>query len=272
MLNKLTPNAGAKLVIHKAENPPLPDEKGIDLQPNTETTVAIQKNTIKRLPDPYTSKCITSWNHTVYDVQTDLSYSLSICNKYCLQKEFVDNCRCFYADLVMPGIETRLGAPKACYLAKNDSTTNDTIEDSDYDCTQNVLAMVNNGTHTCNCPVSCEEVDFTTSMSISTWPSNQYWELLAKDLDYTFTDAKGPEGLMIKDNIQQDYLKMDIFYQTLNIKSIYQSPKYPESSLVSSLGGALSLYLGIAIIMCVELLELVFDLIINVWCHLAKKG
>ena len=43
MLNKLTPNAGAKLVIHKAENPPLPDEKGIDLQPNTETTVAIQK-------------------------------------------------------------------------------------------------------------------------------------------------------------------------------------------------------------------------------------
>ena len=45
-----------------------------------------------------------------------------------------------------------------------------------------------------------------------------------------------------------------------------------ESSLVSSLGGALSLYLGIAIIMCVELLELIFDLIINVWCHLAKNG
>ena len=46
-------------------------------------------------------------------------------------------------------------------------------------------------------------------------------------MDYTITDAKGPEGQKIKDNIQQDYLKMDIFYQTLNIKSIYQSPKYP---------------------------------------------
>ena len=45
MLNKLTPNAGAKLVIHEAENTPLPDEKGIDLKPNTETTVAIQKVT-----------------------------------------------------------------------------------------------------------------------------------------------------------------------------------------------------------------------------------
>ena len=40
---------------------------------------------------------------------------------------------------------------------------------------------------------------------------------------------------------------------------------------MSSLGGALSLYLGIAIIMCVELLELIFDLIINVWRHLARK-
>ena len=45
---------------------------------------------------------------------------------------------------------------------------------------------------------------------------------------------------------------------------------FQESSLVSSLGGALSLYLGIAIIMCVELLELIFDLILNVWRHLAK--
>ena len=53
--------------------------------------------------------------------------------------------------------------------------TDDTIVDSDYDCTQNVLALVNNGTRKCNCPVSCHEVDFTTSMSISTWPSNQYW-------------------------------------------------------------------------------------------------
>ena len=42
--------------------------------------------------------------------------------------------------------------------------------------------------------------------------------------------------------------------------------------MVSNLGGALSLYLGIAIIMCFELLELTFDLFINVWNHLAKKG
>ena len=54
--------------------------------------------------------------------------------------------------------------------------------------------------------------------------------LLAKDLEYDVSDAQGPEGQKIKTQIQQDYLKMDIFYQTLNVKSISQSAKYPVSS------------------------------------------
>ena len=38
-------SAGAKLVIHDAESPPLPDETGIDLQPNTASTLAIKQVT-----------------------------------------------------------------------------------------------------------------------------------------------------------------------------------------------------------------------------------
>ena len=54
-------------------------------------------------------------------------------------------------------------------------------------------------------------------------------DLLAKDLDYTISDTQGPEAQKIKIQIQQDYLKMDIFYQTLNVRSISQSAKYPVS-------------------------------------------
>ena len=56
-----------------------------------------------------------------------------------------------------------------------------------------------------------------------------FQNLLATDLGYTIDNAQGPEGQKIKDDIQQDYLKMDIFYQTLNVKSISQSAKYPVS-------------------------------------------
>jgi hypothetical protein len=42
MLAKLSKNAGAKLVIHDPKLPPLPDEYGIDMQPNTASSMAIQ--------------------------------------------------------------------------------------------------------------------------------------------------------------------------------------------------------------------------------------
>ena len=42
MLGKLSKNAGAKIVIHDTTLPPLPDEYGIDMQPNSASSIAIQ--------------------------------------------------------------------------------------------------------------------------------------------------------------------------------------------------------------------------------------
>jgi hypothetical protein len=42
MLQKLSKNAGAKIVIHDPTLPPLPDEYGIDMQPNTASSIAVQ--------------------------------------------------------------------------------------------------------------------------------------------------------------------------------------------------------------------------------------
>jgi hypothetical protein len=42
MLNRLTKNAGAKIVVHDPSMAPMPDEYGIDLQPNTGSSIAVQ--------------------------------------------------------------------------------------------------------------------------------------------------------------------------------------------------------------------------------------
>jgi Amiloride-sensitive sodium channel len=42
MLAKLSKNAGAKIVIHDPYLPPLPDEYGLDMQPNTASSIAVQ--------------------------------------------------------------------------------------------------------------------------------------------------------------------------------------------------------------------------------------
>ena len=98
-----TEQAGARLVIHpnaqgyKVLNTlkckitsflchcvsvPLIAEKGIDLQPNTLTQVAIQEHNITRLPSPYRSDCYDSWNQSdhshVQNFHPQLTYSITV--------------------------------------------------------------------------------------------------------------------------------------------------------------------------------------------------
>jgi hypothetical protein len=42
MVQTLSKNAGAKVVIHDPTLPPLPDEYGIDMRPNTGSSIAVQ--------------------------------------------------------------------------------------------------------------------------------------------------------------------------------------------------------------------------------------
>ena len=103
MLNKLSKKAGARMVLHGPEEPPLPDEYGLDLQPNTASSIAIQlvsrnivdiygkgclekiqrvffQTEITRLPPPHPSKCIESWNQTEYE--QDVIYTMAVSISY----------------------------------------------------------------------------------------------------------------------------------------------------------------------------------------------
>ena len=61
---------------------PLVDERGVDLQPNTLTQIAIQENKINRLPSPYLSKCYSTWDQSDYpeikDQQPYLDYTVAV--------------------------------------------------------------------------------------------------------------------------------------------------------------------------------------------------
>ena len=78
MLNNLAKKAGARIVIHDPEIPPLPDEYGLDLQPNTASSIAIQMHDIQRMAWPYKSNCTAGWEGTAYNIDTDIRYSLAV--------------------------------------------------------------------------------------------------------------------------------------------------------------------------------------------------
>ena len=56
----------------------MPDEYGMNLAPNTASSMAVQMNEMKRKPAPYTSKCISDWSKTNLTVPKDTNYSLSV--------------------------------------------------------------------------------------------------------------------------------------------------------------------------------------------------
>ena len=120
----------------------------------------------------------------------------------------------------------------------------------------------------CNPTYNKSQVDFAVSMNYT-----------KKQLD-VLKDV-------LKDQIQGDFAKADIYFNSLNVQTMAEEIKYTVAerrrifssksfiyscisilstqagSYLSGLGGSISLYLGIAVIMIFELLELAFDLILN---------
>ena len=74
---------------------PMPEEFGIDLAPNTASSIAVQLNQvlddifiqlheylqIHRQPDPYVSHCIDSWADTGIEVPESTNYSQTVKDK-----------------------------------------------------------------------------------------------------------------------------------------------------------------------------------------------
>ena len=78
MLNNLAKKAGARITVHDPELPPLTDEYGMDLQPNTASSIAIQMNDIRRKAAPYVSNCTTNWTQTPYKDVDGMIYNLAV--------------------------------------------------------------------------------------------------------------------------------------------------------------------------------------------------
>ena len=56
----------------------MPDEFGMNLAPNSASSMAVQLNEIKRMAAPYIPNCMADWSNTNFSVPEDTKYSLSV--------------------------------------------------------------------------------------------------------------------------------------------------------------------------------------------------
>ncbi len=66
----------------------------------------------------------------------------------------------------------------------------------------------------------------------------------------------------IQSNVQGTMLKLRVYYETKSIEDIVESKKYNFSSMVSAIGGAISLYLGASVVAVFELADVIIHYIV----------
>ena len=116
------------------------------------------------------------------------------------------------------------------------------------------------------------------SISQSEWPSDQYWAILAekhqvkfKDFMVTYKDATSLELLddldlstkNVKDIVKSNFITVTIYFGTFEVATIQEVPQYNFWGFLSTLGGALSLFLGLTFIQLLEVVEFMSKLLFN---------
>lgn len=131
-------------------------------------------------------------------------------------------------------------------------------------CTINTMLYFFSGdlTEMCDnsCPLECDSVTYTTSVSSVRYPSNMHAKRLIQNDWLKF--KIGNENLTI-DELRSNILSLNVHYSSLSYQSFTEYPKTQLVDLISNIGGTLGLFLGVSFLSFIEILDLAACLAFN---------
>ncbi|CAM2113105.1 unnamed protein product [Caretta caretta] len=121
---------------------------------------------------------------------------------------------------------------------------------STYGCLQEYnieqMGLCTVGTHNSTCPVPCEETDYPTTVTYSSFVNEKALKFLSTKL------KRSPEY------VRENLVYIDIKYHNLNYKMTRQQKARSVSELLADVGGQLGLFCGASMITVIEIVEYVF--------------
>ncbi|GFT79935.1 acid-sensing ion channel 4-A [Nephila pilipes] len=223
---------GARVVIHNPKEDPNPEERGLDISPGFETSVALMQSLDTRLPSPYRDHCMEYKNLHAWPYHENQNS----CIRNCIQDINFDTCGCI--DPTWPSKTSQ----KPCNLT--DST--------EMCCLDNALNLLLLKTSACNCPPPCSSTYYREKISVSKWPSKAAFFKGKEATDDDVSEFKSE---------RQSKAKLKIFYLSLLQKIYEQKPMFHKPEIFSHLGGELGLWLGMSLMVIFELFETAWHLI-----------
>jgi hypothetical protein len=220
---------------------------GIRIASGFRTDVAINREFNQMMPRPY-SNCLADSNLINYDselfnliLNSKYQYSQKMCLGQCFQREALKRCNCtasVFVSLynntnqcanpreVQCGLETFF----TIYLA------NDFIA-------ERCLPL---------CPLECNISIFMTTLSSNVIHGYKYVNhIIENPVILNDFNSKNIDS----NTAGQSVCNLNIFYDSLSYKLSYDSPKMGVVSLLASIGGNLSLFLGVSVFSLSELVE-----------------
>ncbi|XP_022111141.1 amiloride-sensitive sodium channel subunit alpha-like isoform X2 [Acanthaster planci] len=239
--------AGIRIMVHNQTEMAFPEDIGANIAPGTESFLGLYRAMVNRLSDPY-GDCATDFTQdNIFKEQFKrLEYTKEACEKDCFFRAVLLDCNCAY-------INYRYNDSQApCNSSVKAVKT----------CIEKVENNFTSGELRCgHCHKSCNETRYQISFSNSKWPNREYMETVRKNIQESNKETIS----LIKNNsyfIEDNVLRVNVYFDSLNYDDIFQTAAYTLGSLVSDLGGQVGLWIGVSVLTLFEFLELMIDIFV----------
>ncbi|NWU79726.1 SCNNB protein, partial [Onychorhynchus coronatus] len=255
----LSSAAGARLMLHQQKSFPFLKDQGIYAMAGTETSIGVLVDELERMGYPYSDCTMNGSDVPVKNLysQYNTSYSIQACLRSCFQNHMVEICGCGHYMFPLPkGVNYCNNEDNPgwayCYSSLRSSITQRQI------CID-------------SCKETCNDTQYKMTISMADWPSeaSEDWifHILSYERDMSTNVTLDRNGI----------IKLNIYFQEYNYRTISESAATTIVWLLSSLGGQFGFWMGGSVLCLIEFGEIIIDslwiTIINVisWCKGLKQ-
>ncbi|CAN2388215.1 ligand-gated sodium channel activity [Pristimantis euphronides] len=233
----LSSTAGAKVMIHNANQSPMTEHQAFDIWPGTETSISVREDQVNLLGAPY-SECTFDGSNLDIQPLYNSSYTQQSCLQSCFQNIMINRCGCgYYFYSLRPGMEY-------CDYNKHPGWGHcfyrlyDTLLDHRLVCFQ-------------KCPKKCRETRYQLSIGSAKWPAS-----VSKPWITVALSRRIGQNITSK---RTDIAKLNVYFQELSLRSFEETPAMNVENLLSTMGNQWSFWFGSSVLSVAEVAELVFD-------------
>lgn len=245
----LTSTAGARLLLHEQRSYPFVKDEGIYAMSGTETSIGVLVDKLERKGEPYSHCTVNGSDVPVHNIYSDhnTTYSIQACIHSCFQDHMIQNCSCGYYLYPLPQ-----GA-RYC----NDKDFPDWV----YCYSELHRSLDQREACIGMCKESCNDTQYKMTISMADWPSeaSEDWifHVLSQERDQSTNITLSRKGVV----------KLNIYFQEFNYRTIEESAAYNIVWLLSNLGGQFGFWMGGSVLCLIEFAEIIIDF---VWITVIK--